>query len=386
MTHMPLIDPLVASSLFSSGWFRSAGAYVLVDGQYGSTGKGVAAALLATYLAAPGTMPNAHLDAVTSNAGPNSGHTGVIRYSKDSVRTWVNKQVPIATAVLDHLGIPPAVTYMNGGAVIAMDTLLAEVSNLSPQGQDRFFVHPHAAVVRDEDLHANLDITRKIASTGKGTGPAAAARIMRNGLTYADATLRDGEAMASLGDVAPPVKEPRDFVTAGKRILVETSQGFSLGINSGFYPHCTHRECTVAQALADARIAPNDLRRTMMVVRTYPIRVGNTENSSGGCYPDQHETTWEDVGVPPEYTTVTHRMRRVFTWSRIQFREALLVNRPDVVLLNFANYMEASKLRGLINHIREDFDHMCSPAFHPTLLLGFGPATGDVRCVQDAGF
>lgn len=380
------IDPLVASSLFSNGWFRAPGAYVIVDGQYGSTGKGVAAALLAAYLAAPGSAPNAKLDIVTSNAGPNSGHTGILTMSDGAKRTWINKQIPIATAVLDYLGIPPDLTYMNGGSVIALDTLISETLDLSPVGRGKVAVHPHAAVVRHEDIQTNTDLTRRVASTGKGTGPAAAARILRNGLTYAEALAAEIQGITRAGDEAPGVMEPRDFKTAGKRVLIETSQGFSLGVNSGFFPYCTHRECTVAQALADARISPVDLRRVMMVVRTFPIRVGNTEGSSGGYYPDQREISWGEVGVDPEYTTVTHRMRRVFTWSRIQFREALQVNRPDVVLLNFANYLKHPELRRLINTMQEDIHDVYPAALRPTILLGFGPSTSDVRTLLDMGF
>jgi adenylosuccinate synthase len=284
---------------------------------------------------------------------------------------WINKQIPIATSVLDYLGRPANCTYLIGGAVIDVAELSHEWGKLSPQGQANVYVHPHAAVVRNEDRDANVNMVRRIASTGKGTGPAAAARMLRTGATYSDNLM--------LGDV-PSMMSPAVFdqETHNKRILVETSQGFSLGINSGFYPYCTHRECTVAQALADARISPVDLRQSMMVVRTYPIRVGNTEGSSGGAYPDQNEVSWEEIGQKPEYTTVTKRVRRIFTWSRIQFREALRVNRPTVVMLNFANYLSSLQLDNLLKNMTEDMGHVYGGEKTPPVLLGFGPATCDV--------
>jgi adenylosuccinate synthase len=355
------IDDSVAAVLAADGWFKEPGAYVLVDGQYGSTGKGVAASLLAAY----SVEHDSPIDIVTSNAGPNSGHTAIMADGKK----WVNKQIPIATSALDYLGRPAELTYMNGGAVIDMGDLAFEWRGLSHEGQSRVFIHPHAAVVRDEDRDMNVAMVRSIASTGKGTGPAAAARILRNGQVYGD--------NLPLSDI-PPMMPPGALYTRGKRVLVETSQGFSLGINSGFYPHCTHRECTVAQALADARISPTDLRRVMMVVRTYPIRVGNTQGSSGGMYADQHETSWEEIGQEPEYTTVTKRVRRVFTWSRIQFRESLEVNRPSIVMLNFANYLRTIELDALLTTMKEDIDLVYSPDNRPAILLGFGPATSDV--------
>jgi len=69
---------------------------------------------------------------------------------------------------------------------------------------------------------------------------------------------------------------------------MEVSQGFSLGINSEFYPKVTSRECTVMQGLADARIAPSKLAKTYMAIRTYPIRVG-----------DVVEVDDDDFEVPP---------------------------------------------------------------------------------------
>ena len=47
------------------------GAHVLVDGQFGSTGKG----LLASYLAEKAWDEGIDFDIVVTSAGPNSGHT-----------------------------------------------------------------------------------------------------------------------------------------------------------------------------------------------------------------------------------------------------------------------------------------------------------------------
>ena len=73
-----------------------------------------------------------------------------------------------------------------------------------------------------------------------------------------------------------------------------------------------------------------------MTCRSYPIRVGNTDKgTSGGWYPDQQETTWEALGVEPELTTVTKRVRRVATWSWQQFTDAVRANEPDAIWLGF---------------------------------------------------
>jgi len=163
-------------------------------------------------------------------------------------------------------------------------------------------------------------------------------------------------------------------------VFVETAQGFSLGINSArFYPHTTSRECTVMQALSDARIPARMLKRSVACFRTFPIRVGNTVTGhSGGHYEDQAETRWEEIGQPPELTTVTKRVRRVFTWSRIQFRECIAANQPDLIFLNFCNYLREVGVSQRVNEILDDYFHVTG-RYPEAILGGFGPKCEDIH-------
>jgi adenylosuccinate synthase len=68
------------------------------------------------------------------------------------------------------------------------------------------------------------------------------------------------------------------------------------------------------------------------------VEIGN----SGPVYPDQEELSWDEVGQAPEYTTVTKRKRRIFTWSDMQYAEGIRVLRPDLVFCNFLNYVPDS--------------------------------------------
>ena len=52
-------------------WFTVDGSYAIVDGQFGSTGKGLLAAFVERETCGHGNVP----DTVATNAGPNSGHT-----------------------------------------------------------------------------------------------------------------------------------------------------------------------------------------------------------------------------------------------------------------------------------------------------------------------
>jgi adenylosuccinate synthase len=323
-----------------------------VDGQFGSTGKGLLASLIAN--AEQGSITK-----ITTNAGPNSGHTGNF---PGTDKLFMTRQVPCASVIL---GKP---TWLNAGAIIDPSILNNEVQEYKIP---RLYVHPNAAVIDYDAKQQDQEILSRIAGTGKGVGPAIANKVLRRPIPK----LSMSERQIFYG--VPGWNWNEDVV------FVETAQGFSLGINSHFYPHTTSRECTVMQAIADALIPAQMVRGVAMSLRTFPIRVGNTDNSSGGCYPDQEETTWEAIGVEPELTSVTRRVRRVFTWSRIQFREAVAANRPDILFINFMNYLPTNEktVDGFLYTMMGDYITAMGTSRYdrrPVVLLGYGPYITDI--------
>jgi adenylosuccinate synthase len=162
------------------------------------------------------------------------------------------------------------------------------------------------------------------------------------------------------------------------RVSVEVPQGFSLSVDGKFYPYCTSRNCTVMQALSDAGIHAHFIGRIAMSLRTYPIRVGSLPGqTSGDCYEDQEEITFESIGQEPEFTTVTGRKRRIFTWSRAQVYDAIIANRPDIVFLNFCNYVRDETV---LAEMAKDINFATlSAGFYADILTGYGPNVEDVR-------
>lgn len=343
--------------MFSSGWFANEGCYTLFDGQYGSTGKGLLASVIAEAM-------GDFIDTVTTNAGPNSGHTAY--FGGEKIMT---QQIPVASVVMDRMG-RGHLCYLNAGAVVHPEQFFKELGYLNNNG---VVLHPHAAVIKPE--HAG-DAHSDIASTGKGVGPAMAAKLGRKrGLVVEGSPDFECE-----GDGASRNCEVRSIpVEELGRCFVETAQGWSLGINSGFYPYTTSRECSVSQALADLGVSPARHRRSIVSLRTYPIRVGNTPDGfSGPVYPDQEELLFDDLGVAPELTTVTQRVRRIFTWSRQQYCEMLQANQPDAVFINFVNYLKPDKVD---EFIRDKIlrDYVLTLGKHPDfVLVGSGPFNADV--------
>lgn len=337
------------------------GLHTIVDGQFGSTGKG----LLASYLAVKAADMGVEFKGVVSNAGPNSGHTSYFKGRK-----IVLKQLP-TFAVINHLmGIKTPV-YLSAGAIIDPTTLAEEIAAFP---DIEVYVHPQAAIISRDDVNSeHSGSIAAVAGTRKGVGAALARKVNRQ--PSAVASSNKALILATGAIVLDFTRTIQKDLISGHNLFMEISQGFSLGINSEFYPKVTSRECTVMQGLADARIAPEHSAMVYMSARTFPIRVGNFDgHHSGGHYYDQEELTWDDVGVPPELTTVTLRERRVFSFSEKQIQEAMWANMPDVVFLNFCNYLTEDRARAIMDKIR-----WLSPKQPITILSGWGPDIKDVK-------
>jgi adenylosuccinate synthase len=112
-------------------------------------------------------------------------------------------------------------------------------------------------------------------------------------------------------------------------------------------------------------------------LRTFPIRVGNTPDGySGDGYPDQREIAWEELGVAPELTTVTRRIRRVFTFSFNQLEEALWHCRPDFLFVNFCNYIRSEES---LESMLKEIDAWSQRFGGVVFLTGHGPSYYDVK-------
>lgn len=350
-----------------SNFVKSGKASVMFDGQFGSTGKGLAGAWIGEHNA---------IDWCTTNASANAGHTSII-----DGEPVVLFHIPSSFLTSRELGFTRI--YINSGAIVDLDVLEREVAELGiPHAQ--IFVDPNAAVILPEDQEAEKDRSSsatKIASTQKGVGAALARKVMRRGPNlgqYIRETYRRVPFQVAAVSLNHEMRQNKASV------LVEVPQGFSLSVGaSGFYPYTTSRDCTLQQGMSDAGIHPSLFHKSMAVLRTYPIRVGNIRDAesgrqlgfSGGVYPDQQETTWEAIGQPEERTTVTKRVRRVFTWSNKQYEAMVRRSLPDVAFLNFCNYCPKSRVDKILSDMMQIEKKAGISVMH---YQGYGPSSSDI--------
>lgn len=333
---------------------------MIVDLQYGSTGKG----LLAGYWAEQNEP-----DVVITCNMPNAGHT----YITSNGVKMVHKVLPngIVSPALQRVMIGP-------GAVFDLARLEEELGDAIVNGYmstHKLMVHPDAMVLKDGHRATEAATLSRISSTMQGSAAAMVEKIMRG----EDAN-RAAQVALSLEyndhwfpSAVATHQEWNQALRDATKILAEGSQGYSLGINSGFYPYCTSRDCTPARFLSDMAIPIGMLDKVIGTARTYPIRVGNTaDGHSGGIYPDQREIDFSDIGQEDEFTTVTGRKRRIFTLSLFQLRDAAFHCSPDEIFLNFVNYLpNAEAAEGMCNAIEE-------ATGTPVTYTGHGPTYEDM--------
>ncbi len=324
---------------------------LIIDMQYGSTGKGLFASYLAT---------THHVDIAISNLSPNAGHT--FEYQGGFA---VSKQIPVCCILNKRCG-----AYLTAGSIIDIDLLFCEMEKFNIS-EDCIVIHPNAAIITKEDVENELcndSSVKKIASTMSGTGFALANKIKRSSKVAKDYS--ELKNMVKILDL-------HSYMDQNCTVLMESSQGFDLSLSAGIsYPFCTSRDITVSSLLNDAQIHPSYLGTVYGCMRTYPIRVGNiVENgsevgNSGNFYPDSKELTWKELDLPDEYTTNTKRIRRVATFSKQQYIRSLDILRPDVVFLNFVNYLT-------VDHW-DEIENIFTEVQYPNL-YGHGPKIKDIK-------
>lgn len=343
---------------------------VVVDLQYGSTGKG----LIVGWLAERNSY-----DTVVTAWAPNAGHTYIDSGGRKFVHTHLANGI---------VGKFVRKVMLGPGSLINPDQLLAEILQcadiIGPRGIS-IMIHPHAAIVTADHVAEEAGPMTKIGSTKKGVGAAMIQRIRRD-----PDKMNIAADCAQLRPFVVTVEQYRKALHESEHVLVEGAQGYGLSMYHGFYPYTTSRDVSIWQILADSGIQAADVLekyntyklRVIGTCRTFPIRVANRFDEegtqvgySGPCYDDQCEISFEEIGQKVELTTVTKLPRRIFTFSGKQIYEACQHNGVYSVFLNFINYCRTEyELIDIVQRIeREDTQ---------VRWIGTGPTYKDVHEVN----
>ena len=259
----------------------------------------------------------------------------------------------------------------------------------------RIAIDPQAMVIDDEDRRAEQAALASIATTGQGVGAANGRKILNRGSVplYGPPVTLARDVKQLLPYVRDVRAELDRLFRQGTFILLEGTQGTALSIHHGFYPHVTSRETSIAGCLADAGISPPRVRKRIMVIRTYPIRVGNPTHGGGTSGWMGREITFEEVsrrsGVPLEEVlqtekgSVSGRQRRIAEFDWTLLRRAAEINGATEVALTFADYLgignrQAASFANLNSHTQEFVRKVERVAGVPVTLVSKAFARGGV--------
>ena len=329
---------------------------VVLDSQAGSCGKGKFIGYLAL---------NDNVDVAIDNFMSNAGHTFVMGDNK-----YITQQLP--TSLVN----PNTSLVIAPEAAITPAILFHEILKYSDIiGDRKIIINPRAVVIKQKHRDMEAEILRS-GSTFKGCGSARADKVMRQAELFGEYWVyneyaSDEEIIETFTPdqiefvrnhivVIDTMEYINDAIDNKYNVLVEGSQGCDLDINYGLpYPNTTSRQCHAGQLVADCGISPKLVDEIIMIMRPYPIRISNLTNLKNECgesiivssgdYDGAEEISWDIVkercGAPDdvefgEMTTVTKKTRRVFemNWNRLKYVTKL--NRPTMIALNFAQYID----------------------------------------------
>jgi adenylosuccinate synthase len=297
---------------------------VIVGGQYGSEGKGHIASYLSREYAV-----------LVRVGGPNAGHKVYLESGP-----YIHHQLPSGT-----LRNPAAKLIIAPGAVVNPESLLKEIRECKVD-HERLSIDPQTMIITGKDCKTEARLRERISSTGQGVGAATARRILDRGKRL--------RLAKDVRELQPFIRESWELLernyNCGGRVLVEGTQGTGLSIYHGSYPYVTSRDTTVSGCLSEAGISPSRVRNTIMVCRTYPIRVQNPPGGSSG--PLRQELDWKEIAkraeVPVkeiktnERTSTTNRQRRVGAFDWLLLRKNAALNGPTDLAVTFTDYLNPS--------------------------------------------
>ena len=283
---------------------------VVVDLQYGDSGKGKVAHFLAR------SKKYTHI--LRYNGGSNAGHTIYHKGVK-----FVTHQIPAGV----FFGIK---SIIGSGCVVDVLALKKEIAMLEDGGvkvKNFLYIAKNAHIVQKKHLEEDVE-ENKIGTTRRGIGPA-----------YRDKYARTGIRAESVPELAPYLIDLyKEFHTGKKKIILgEGAQGFGLDIDWGDYPFVTSSHCTSAGALLNC-LPPKSIRDVWGVAKIYETYVGAKKFESDDKIFEQIR---EEGG---EYGATTGRPRQC-NWLNIDnLIKAIKINGVTHLVINKVDILDKLKV------------------------------------------
>ena len=225
-----------------------------------------------------------------------------------------------------------------------------------------------------EEKHSVQDktsaVNKGIGTTGWGVGPAVEERARRTAKLAKDIP----ELQPYLADATAEIN---DGIDAGKKVLLEGTQGFMLSLFHGTYPYVTSRDTGAAAICSEAGVGPTRVDEVLIVYKAFMTRVG------AGSLPG--EITKEEAKKRGWFETAagTGRDRRSAPFDFDLARKNAKINGATQAALTkldcmFPNCRSAQKFGDLSADAKQFVKEVENRTGVPVVLIGTGPEALDI--------
>ncbi len=272
--------------------------------------------------------------------------------------------------------VPAAFVYekcrllIGAGANVHVSKFLEEVE--ATNVKNRIGIDQQASII--EEKHSIQDKTsthlKGLGTTGWGIGPAIEERVRRTAKLAKDIP----ELQPYLTDVATEVNNAID---AGKKVLLEGTQGLMLSLFHGTYPYVTSRDTSASAICSEAGVGPTKINDVLVVFKAFMTRVGT------GPLPG--ELTKEEALKRGWFETAagTGRDRRSAPFNFELAKKAMMINGATQAALTkldilFAECKGARTYDELLMEAKQFINKVEEQTGIPVVLIGTGPEALDI--------
>ena len=272
--------------------------------------------------------------------------------------------------------IPAAFVYekcrllIGAGSNVHVAKFLEEVE--ATNVKNRIGIDHQASII--EEKHSIQDKTnahlKGLGTTGWGIGPAIEERVRRTAKLAKDIP----ELQPYLTDVTTEVNKAID---AGKKVLLEGTQGLMLSLFHGTYPYVTSRDTSASAICSEAGVGPTKVDNVLVVFKAFVTRVGT------GPLPE--ELTKEEALKRGWFETAagTGRDRRSAPFNFELARKAVMVNGATQAALTkldvlFPECKGARTYDKLFTEAKQFINEIEKQTEISVVLIGTGPEALDI--------
>jgi len=272
--------------------------------------------------------------------------------------------------------VPAAFVYekcrllIGAGSNVHVAKFLEEVE--ATNVKNRIGIDHQASII--EEKHSIQDKTsahlKGLGTTGWGIGPAIEERVRRTAKLAKDIP----ELQPYLTDVTTEVNKAID---AGKKVLLEGTQGLMLSLFHGTYPYVTGRDTSASAICSEAGVGPTKVDNVLVVFKAFVTRVGT------GPLPG--ELTKEEALKRGWFETAagTGRDRRSAPFNFELARKAVMVNGATQAALTkldvlFPECKGARTYDKLFTEAKQFINEIEKQTEISVVLIGTGPEALDI--------